>query len=111
MRVDIRPRKRNAPRPAWKVAKAYHQWLRGRPCAVAKLGGCDGRMEAAHTPDPMSKGMGTKAADYNAIPLCTHHHGMHTGQAWSKIGLTRETAQKMAAEYWRLWNGDKGELA
>ncbi len=30
---------------------------------------------------------------------------------WSKIGLTRETAQKMAAEYWRLWKGDKGKLS
>jgi hypothetical protein len=68
-------------------------------------------MEAAHTPDPMSKGMATKAADHNAIPLCTGHHNMHTGQAWSKIGLTRDGARAMAAEYWRLWKGDKGELA
>ena len=111
MRVDIRPRKRNAPRPAWKVQKAYHQWLRGRPCAVESRGGCDGHMEAAHTPDPMTKGTGTKAADHNAIPLCRGHHQAHTLGGWSKIGLTRETAQAKAAEYWRLWKGDKGELA
>lgn len=111
MRVDVRPRKRNAPRPAWKVQKAYHQWLRGRQCAVAHLGGCEGRMEAAHTPDPMSKGAGTKAADHNAIPLCWHHHEKHTRQGWSAIGLTRDKAQAMGGEYWRLWKGDKGELA
>lgn len=111
MRVDTRPRKRNAPRPAWKVATAYHQWLRGRPCAMVKLGGCDGRMEAAHTPDPGSKGVGTKAADHNAIPLCRAHHDLHTVKGWSAIGLTRETAQAMAAAYWRDWKGDKGELA
>jgi hypothetical protein len=109
MRVDIRPAKRNAPRPAWKVAKAYHQWLRGRPCFVAG-GDCWGRMEAAHTPDPKSKGVGTKAADYNAIPLCQLHHQIHTNQGWSAIGLTRETAQAAAARYWALWQGDKGEL-
>jgi len=109
--IDVRPRKRNAPRPAWKVAVAYHQWLRGRPCAMAHMGGCDGKMEAAHTPDPASKGMGTKAADKNAIPLCQAHHFQHTSQGWSAIGLTRDTAQAMADAYWRAWKGDKGELA
>ena len=68
-------------------------------------------MEAAHTPDPASKGIGTKAADHNSIPLCKHHHEMHTTRGWSAIGLTRDTAQAMAAAYWRLWKGDKGELA
>lgn len=111
MRVDTRPRKRNAPRPAWKVALAYHQWLRGRRCAKRDLGGCWGKMEAAHTPDPGSKGIGTKAADHNAIPLCQAHHRLHTDKGWSAIGLTRDSAQAMAAEYWRRWTGDKGELA
>lgn len=111
MKIDIRPRKRNAPRPAWKVEKAYHQWLRGRPCAVTELGGCWGKIEAAHTPDPMSKGTGTKAADHNAIPLCQGHHKLHTDKGWSAIGLSRDGAQMFAATYWRLWKGDKGELA
>jgi hypothetical protein len=110
MRVDCRPRRKNAPRPAWKVAKAYHQWLRGRRCAV-ESGLCDGFMEAAHTPDPGSKGLGTKAADHNAIPLCQFHHRLHTAKGWSAIGLTRDTAQLMAATYWAQWKGDKGELA
>ncbi len=111
MRVDIRPRKRNAPRPAWKVQKAYHQWLRGRACLLAGLMECEGPMEAAHTPDPSSKGMGTKAADHNAIPLCRKHHRLHTNGGWSKINLSRETARDAAATYWRAWKGDKGELA
>lgn len=104
-RSAFAPRKKNAPRPAWKVARSYAQWLRGRPCAVAKLGGCWGDMEAAHTPDPMSKAMGSKAADYNEIPLCHHHHDIQTRKGWSAIGLTREAAQSMAAEYWRAWPG------
>lgn len=72
---------------------------------------CDGKIEAAHTPDPSSKGMGTKAADKNAIPLCHHHHALHTVKGWSAIGLTRETAMNAADAYWRAWKGDKGELA
>lgn len=111
MRIDTRPRKRNAPRPAWKVEKAYLQWLRGRPCLLALTGECEGKMEAAHTPDPASKGVGTKAADRNAIPLCQHHHRLHTTKGWSAIGLSRETAQDAAASYWRAWKGDKGDLA
>lgn len=104
-RSAFAPRRKNAGRPAWKVARSYAQWLRGRPCAVAKLGGCWGDMEAAHTPDPMSKAMGSKAADYNEIPLCHHHHDIQTRKGWSAIGLTREAAQKMSAEYWRAWPG------
>lgn len=111
MRVNTAPRRKNAPRPAWKVATAYRQWLRGRCCAVEARGGCSGPMEAAHTPDPASKGLGTKAADHNCIPLCRGHHMLHTSKGWSAIGLTRERAQALAEAYWRAWNGDKGELA
>jgi hypothetical protein len=110
IRVNVSPRKKNAARPAWKVEKAYLQWLRGRPCAFASVE-CGGKIEAAHTPDPASKGVGTKASDRNAIPLCAAHHRTHTVRGWSAIGLTRETAQQMAAAYWSAWKGDKGELA
>lgn len=71
---------------------------------------CAGKIEAAHTPDPASKGIGTKAADKNAIPLCNHHHTKHTVKGWSAIGLTRETAMLAADTYWTRWPGDKGEL-
>jgi hypothetical protein len=110
LRVDTRPRHKNAPRPAWKVCKAYLQFLRGRSCFRAGSD-CAGRIEAAHTPDPASKGTGIKAADHNAIPLCSHHHREHTNKGWSAIGLTRETAMLAAAAYWKAWSGDKGELA
>ena len=78
---------------------------------AAGKGICDGGMEAAHTPDPASRGMGTKAADHNAIPLCAFHHRLHTLKGWSALGLTRETAQNLAAAYWKAWKGDKGDLA
>ena len=102
MRIDTRPRKKNAPRPAWKVATAYLQWLRGRPCFRAGPD-CWGRIEAAHTPDPESKGIGTKAADQNAFPLCQGHHHEHTVKGWSAINLTRESAMQAARQYWSAW--------
>lgn len=111
MKPDIRPHKRNAPRPAWKVEKAFGQWIRGRRCAFEARGGCAGPIQAAHTPDPMSKAMGSKAADRNMIPACETHHKLQTDKGWSAVGLTRESAQVLAEGYWRLWPGDKGELA
>jgi hypothetical protein len=104
MKVDVRPRNRKAPRPAWKVAKSYHQWLRGRPCFFAGPD-CSGNIEAAHTPDPMSKGMSTKAADCNSIPACQHHHLTQTVKGWSAVGLTRDKATEAGNAYWRAWPG------
>lgn len=109
MRVNTTPRKRNAPRPAWKVATAYLQWLRGRRCAFEGAD-CKGKIQAAHTPDPMSKAMGSKAADHNAIPACEHHHHVQTVRGWSAVGLTREQAQALAAAYFKAWPGDKGDV-
>jgi len=104
MRVDTRPRKRNAPRPAWKVARSYLQWLRGRRCAF-ECAECAGPIEAAHTPDSQSKGIGTKAADCNAIPACVYHHRLHTSRGWSALGITREKATAMGDAYWQAWPG------
>lgn len=104
MRIDVRPRHRNAPRPAWKVAAQYTQWLRGRPCAFEGPH-CEGKIEAAHMADPASKGMGTKAADQNCIPLCAHHHQRHTVKGWSALGISREQGTMLAGEYWRAWPG------
>lgn len=103
-RSAFRPRKRNSPRPAEKSAKGFLQWLRGRECVRFNFY-CEGKIEAAHTPDPMTKGMSTKAADCNAIPLCRHHHKLQHDKGWSAIGLTRETAAELADAYWRNWPG------
>lgn len=111
MRPDIRPHKRNAPRPPWKVEKSYLQWIRGRRCAFEARGGCWGKIEAMHTPDPLSKAMGSKAADHNVIPACQGHHKAQTDKGWSAVGLTRESAQALAEGYWKAWPGDKGDLA
>lgn len=101
----IKRRHRNAPRPAWKVATSYLKWLRGCECVFADLGGCEGKIEAAHTPDPQSKGVGTKAADCNAIPACQHHHRLQHDKGWSAVGLTKEAAMKLADKCWQAWPG------
>lgn len=106
MRVDTKPRKRNAPRPAWKVATSYLQWLRGRPCAVASKE-CMGKIEAAHTPDPDSKGMGTKAADYGAVPLCTWHHRQQHDIGWPAFAKLHsiKSIDEWRSAFWKAWPG------
>lgn len=127
MKVDVRPRHRNAPRPAWKVELAYLQFLRGRKCYLANKGGCgfadpprSRPIEPAHVDHGGDKGMGTKASDCFAIPLCQRHHDEQHGKigAFSQRGGWKTfqlkygfDAVKVAAEYWRQWKGDKGQLA
>jgi len=126
MPVNTRPRKRNAPRPAWKVADAYLQWLRGRPCYLGGIG-CGlaepprrSPVEAAHVDCAGGKGMGTKVADHFAIPLCQKHHDEQHGKTgpfkerggWATFQKKYNfDAVKVAGIYWREWKGDKGELS
>ncbi len=104
MRVDVRPRKRNAPRPAEKSAPAFLQWLRGRECFVDA--DCNGKIEAAHTYGAGDKGMGTKSSDRYAIPLCSGHHAEQHRIGWKSFEEAYLfLAPFMAQAYWRAWPG------
>lgn len=108
MRVNVRPRHQNAPRPAWKVATSYLAWLRGRPCAADGYGLCDGRMEAAHVDHAGDKGVGTKVSDRFALPLCSAHHARQHSRGWKTFEaecLGGKSAVAMADAYWNAWPG------
>ena len=104
MRIDTKPRKRNAPRPAEKSAPAFLQWLRGRNCLIGDT--CAGRIEAAHVDYAGDKGLGTKASDKFAVPMCSAHHaeshraGIKTFEARHRVNLL-----EASKEYWRRWPG------
>lgn len=123
MRLDVSPRRTNASRPAEKSAPQYLAWLGKRKCYLAKhrAGGCGlgdpprkSPVEAAHVDHGGDKGMGTKASDRFAIPLCQRHHDEQSG----KIGEFRQrggwptfqlkygfNAVNEAERYWRAWPG------
>ncbi len=119
--INVAPRKKNAPRPAWKVALAYLQWLRGRSCFLEAKGGCGlgdpprrTPIEAAHVDHGGDKGTGTKASDRFAIPLCQRHHDEQGGKVggfssrggWATFQLKYGfDAVKVAAQYWSKWPG------
>lgn len=98
--------------------RAYQDWIRARPCAVASppmhdwlMGdiptpySCWGRIEAAHV---ISRGAGGQDAG-NLLPLCTTHHreqhaiGIRSFEAKHAVSL-RATAE-------RLWRDYQGEGA
>jgi hypothetical protein len=113
MRVDTRPRKRNAPRIAEKSAPGFLQWLRGRECyascRLAADGSCDGKIEAAHVDYAGGKGVGTKVADRYAIPLCAAHHRLQhdRGWKWFDVNMLAGAGQGLEAaeQFWFLWPG------
>jgi hypothetical protein len=114
----LRNRKKNAPRPAWKVTDSYLSWLRKRPCFL------DGRgcgvadpprrapVEAAHVNHAGDAGTGTKASDRFAVPLCQRHHDEQHGKigafsqrgGWPTFQIKYGfNAIDVAAEYWAAW--------
>lgn len=116
MKIDTRPRKKNASRPAWKAQASFHQWLRGRACACGgRNPDCFGKIQAAHGPDPATKGIGTKSDDRIAMPLSEgcHIHTQHRigWSSFAKQFLNGADPREMCLSYWKAWPGDKGELA
>lgn len=106
MRVNTRPRKRNAPRPAEKSARGFLQWLRGRECFLSESGECEGKIEAAHVDHAGGKGMATKVADRHAIPLCSGHHRAQHVMGWRSFEEAYcFGAVGVAASFWGRWPG------
>ena len=106
MKIDVRPRKRNSPRPAEKSAPGYLQWLRGRPCMIGGLECSGERIEAAHVDYAGDKGMGTKVSDKHAVPLCSRHHHQQHSIGWQSFERMHNiTALSAAVVYWNAWPG------
>ena len=99
-------------RPDEKSAPQYLAWLRLRPCAVE---GCDrpGKIEAAHVPGAGDKGIGSKTADRNALPLCgcaqgiEGHHAEQHRIGWATFAIRYGLGDplKLAGEYFSAWPG------
>jgi hypothetical protein len=109
MKIDLRPRHRNAPRPADKSAPGFLQYVRGRPCLFATFGGCEGKIEAMHLDFAGGKGVGTKVADRYAVAACAFHHRRQHQRGWvsfcREFGISKEVLLDGADQYWRAWPG------
>ena len=107
-RPDTRPRRKNSGRAdARRRCDAHLQWVRGRPCALARHGDCGGPIEAAHADKAGGKGMGIKVADAYVVPLCRDHHrlshaGIDTFEAIYGFDMVEASkAYAKASPHWR----------
>jgi hypothetical protein len=111
MRVDVSPRRKNAPRPAEKSAPQFLQWLRGRACVFRVIDGarCEGKIEAAHLDWAGGKGIGTKVRDSAAVPMCSGHHRLQHNKGWATFMREREVNKTLmleaACKFWSAWPG------
>lgn len=106
------PRRQNAPRIAEKSAPGFLQFVRGRACIFAHMGGCSGKMESAHLDFAGGKGIGTKVADRYAVPMCAGHHAMQHREGWQTfMALMGTTANELLVAAARLWNAWPGRPA
>jgi hypothetical protein len=109
MKLDLRPRKRNAGRPSDKSAPQFLQWIRRLPCVFADTGKCEGKIEAMHLDFAGGKGMGTKVADRYSVPACSGHHSRQHLKGWvtflREVGTTKEALLAAADKLWRTWPG------
>jgi hypothetical protein len=107
MKIDLRPRNRNAGRPPEKDARGFLQWLRGRPCIFADHGGCEGKIEAMHLDFAGGKGMSSKVADRYSLPSCAFHHRRQHQRGWisfcREMNVTKEQLLLAAAKLWNAW--------
>jgi hypothetical protein len=108
VKIDVRPRRKNAPRIAEKSAPGFLQWLRGRNCYIG-LGRehtCSGKIQAAHVDYAGGKGMATKVADRHSVPLCEGHHAEQHRIGWQSFNKKYNVdCALVALTYWRNWPG------
>lgn len=101
-RTPLRKRRRGRRREsAWR-SDAYLRWVRTLPCCV-----CGGLAEAAHHLIGVGGmgGMGTKAPDSQAMPVCSGcHRKIHeTPELWpEQWGWISDTQERALAEGWEL---------
>lgn len=70
---------------------AFLAWVRTQPCCVRAFG-CQGRIEAHHA--GKNPGLGMKAPDNTAVPLCQKHHSEITDHSGMFRGVPREVLRE-----------------
>jgi hypothetical protein len=86
--ADECPRQRIPKGKTTRSAK-YLAYIRRQPCLIS---GCRGKAEAAHTG---RHGVGIKASDFDAVPLCTEHHTL-SAHSYHALG------ERPFAKFWGL---------
>ena len=113
-RVPIR-KKRSRPRRGPERSPEYLAWIRTLPCAVCAKGSAAAIfVEAAHTNAMGGRGLGQKASDFSAIPLCCGHHRENPDSyhVWARRDLRANTGStwniscfELQSRFWHVEHG------
>ncbi len=91
-------------RPPERVrSEAHLKWVRGFTCIAFGRGTdeCEGKTEAHHVSEDGNAGMGVKAPDSDAVPLCAKHHSLGHQIGW--MTFAGRYGVDMLAHASRLW--------
>lgn len=105
MKIDTRPRKKNAVDPAGKRCEPFLKWLRGRAC-IMQGHDCQGKVRACHWDEAGDKGMATKVSDRWSLPMCDGHHAEQTDKlGWPDFQTKYKFQARIVCEtFWIAWN-------
>ena len=106
IRRDLAPPPKREPRPG--DSKAHTRWLKTLPCVVCGLPADDPHHLLGNL-DGLPKGMGRRAEDRWAVPLCRRdHNAAHAAgddEAWfASLGIE---ARSLASALWRSSGDDQ----
>ena len=99
-----KPPKMGVREPARTRSPGHLAWVRGFACIAfgRDPDGCQGKIQSHHVSEDGNAGMGIKAPDSDAVPLCARHHDMGHTIGWvtfaTRFGLDLVAH---AAKFWR----------
>ena len=93
-------------------SKGHLKFVSKYKCALDEFADfeCNGVIQSHHLLKPYDgvRGMGMKASDNNAVPLCQfHHHKLHfvkgnEDKFWVDYGLTEDFGREIAKHLWSI---------
>lgn len=99
-RKPIAKQRGTARRSSREHNRRYLEQVRYLQCAAAGFGfyPCNGRIEADHQG---TRGLGQKASDYTAVPMCVRHHRQRTDYTGAFVGWTAKAMRAWCDD--RIW--------
>tara|TARA_R110000751_G_scaffold253912_1_gene353412 strand:+ start:224 stop:562 length:339 start_codon:yes stop_codon:yes gene_type:complete len=92
--------------------KKHLMFVASQNCCLTSVSAdwCNGNVQAHHLLKPYvgKRGMGMKASDNNAVPLCYHHHAkLHDSNGdedsfWVKFTLSEDFGREKAKYWWSI---------
>ena len=95
-------------------SRKHLQFVAQQRCCLKSIDffGCTINVQAHHLLKPYDgvRGMGIRASDNNAVPLCYYHHALlhdshgNEDMFWESFNLSKDYGREVAKKYWEMYN-------